>query len=194
MLVGLCSENTAGIWRAGVSQDRDQANGEVGQIVLSCMWIYKNKPFHCCLAMLLLGMLSTVITKHRSPFRSLGVSTDISGVAGRMHSNCPCGNTQNFPSGNSSLSRDAEAALDLLIPHWGAQCQNQHWSHVNELNRRSSTSMPARLSGLACMSFRQRKMTFLLLNMCLCSTVPGCHAMQICGVKLWALCLVSDEL
>lgn len=172
---------------------RDQANGEVRQILLSCMWIYKNKPFPCCLAMLLLGMLSTVIVKHRSPFLSLGVSTDISGVAGRMHPNCPCGNTQSFPSGNSSLSRDAGPVLDLLIPHWGAQCQNQHWGHVNELKRRSTTSMPACLSGLACMSFRQRKWPSCFST---CACAAQFQVVMQCRFVVWswrlsALCLMN---
>ena len=114
-------------------------------------------------------------------FLPLGVSTDIvpiSDMAERMHPNCPRGNTQNFPSGSSSLSRDAGAVLDLLIPHWGVQCHNPclSWGHVNEL-KCSSTSMSACLCPLPCMSFRESKMSVFLLNMSSCSTMPGCHAM-----------------
>lgn len=61
----LCSENAVGIWKAGVSLGREKASVEVGWIVLSCTWIYKNRVLPCCFVMSLVGMLSIIITNHR---------------------------------------------------------------------------------------------------------------------------------
>lgn len=92
----------------------------------SCIWTCKARAFPYCLAMLLVGILNTIITKHSVVLFVFGLwggaltFVPVASRAERTHPNSSCGNTQNCPSGKTSLIQDAGAFLDLLIPCWGS--------------------------------------------------------------------------